>query len=481
MTAALSTLLVTLALGAVLGAQTPARARVSADPAAPPGATLMQPDNVLLIIADDFGREKLGAYGVHPSPASTPVLDALSEHGVTFTRFYTQPVCSPTRAAILTGRQAFRTGIGTSVPWFNCEASDNGCFDWPIDQEVTLPRALRATHFSVAVGKWHLSEFFSGRGFMHPIRAGFGAFSGHMQNFGGGGSPYYVWSKVQASSKGASVGVSQTYATTANVDDTLLFIDRARGRPWFVWLAFNSAHAPFHSPPAELQPVTGAGPNAPKPKQAKAMVEALDTELGRLLGSLRPAELARTWVVFLADNGPASVTVEAPYPPFGKGKPFPFEGNIHMPLIVAGPGVVAPGREADQLVHAVDVYASVCDMAGVPVPAGAAVDSVSFYDALIDTAAGSRRDVVFSERFLPNGPPPHAVNHFAVTDGRWKWGRLGNSAISTGGLSLYDLLNDSNETNNLLESPALDAEQQAALEFLMQRRVEILASHGGGL
>lgn len=435
-------------------------------------------DNVLLIIGDDFAREALSIYGIGENPAPTPVLEALAAAGVVFDNAYSQMVCSPTRAAMLTGRHAARTGIGTSVPWKNCGSSDNGCFDLEPDAEFTLPEALRPTHASGAFGKWHLSTYRDGRGWMHPIRTGFQRFAGAKQNLGGAaGSPtlYFEWEKNEAFPTGAKQFTSTTYATTDNVDDALDFIERRGDQPWFTWLAFNAAHTPFHAPPPELQPITQATPESGDPKKQRAMIEAMDTEIGRLLSTIRPAVLNRTWVIFLADNGPPPGAL----PPHlqDKAKPNPWEANIHVPMIVAGPGLVAPGRSVEHLVHVVDVFATVCEMAGRPVP-DTAVDSVSFLDYLLDPTAPPRRTVTLSERHKPNGFGPSTLEQWAVTDGRWKLGRYGGGLVVPGGpgnLSFYDLLNDPDETTDLLDGPALDAEQQAAYDALLAAREQILA------
>ncbi|GJM21386.1 MAG: N-acetylgalactosamine-6-sulfatase [Planctomycetota bacterium] len=455
------------------------------EPRVPAPRAERQPDNVLLIIGDDFAREAMAIYGVGENPAHTPVLDAIAGAGVVFENAYSQMVCSPTRAAMLTGRHAARTGIGTSVPWKQCQTSNNGCFELDLNESVTLPMALRGTHRSGAFGKWHLSTYRDGRGWMHPIDAGFDWFLGAKQNLGGSAADpqvYFEWEKNVASRDGAHQFTARNYATTDNVDDALQFIERQGQQPWFTWLAFNAAHTPFHAPPAELQPLTQATPESPNSELQRAMIEAMDTEIGRLLTTLRPAVLKRTWVIFLADNGPPPSSLPLPLPAVVKAKPNPWEANIHVPMIVAGPGLVAPGRGVEHLVHVVDVYATVCELAGRPVPESAS-DSVSFVDYLVDPSAPARRGVSFSERHRPNGFGPYTLEQWAVTDGRWKLGKYGAGGISPGGgggpltgLSFYDLLNDPDETIDLLNGPPLSPEQESALQALLDERDAILAA-----
>jgi arylsulfatase len=142
-------------------------------------------DNVLLIIGDDLGVDRIRSYAEaipNAVPAPTIGIDYVGDHGVRFTRAYAQQVCAPTRAAILTGRHGFRTGIGTGIPWAGCEQSNNGCFQWDKDSVTTLAQALGETHATAAFGKWHLSTMDDGAGWQHPIDVGFDFFSGAPQN-----------------------------------------------------------------------------------------------------------------------------------------------------------------------------------------------------------------------------------------------------------------------------------------------------------
>ncbi|MFG0318573.1 MAG: sulfatase-like hydrolase/transferase, partial [Planctomycetota bacterium JB042] len=243
-----------------------------------------------------------------------------------------------------------------------------------------------------------------------PNDAGWGHYAGAIDNLSARASNgYYDWQKVVD----GTVTMSTTYATTDTVDDAVEWI-AAAAEPWLCQVSFHAAHHPWEAPPPELctEDLTAAPPasEAPRPYY-KAMIEAMDAELGRLLASIPPDVRQRTTVVFLGDNGtPAPVAV----PPLGPGnaKGTLFEGGIRVPMIVTGPHVASPGSEAEAFVHAVDLFATVADVAGVPLGTtypDVLFDGRSILPSLADPTAPSQRTHVFSERFFPNldgGLPP---------------------------------------------------------------------------
>jgi hypothetical protein len=201
---------------------------------------------------------------------------------------------------------------------------------------------------------------------------------------------------------------STRYALTEQVDDALAWILGGSG-PWLCYVAFNSIHAPLHAPPDELHGVdlTPTGdPTKDSRAMLDAMVEALDTEIGRLLAGLGP-ELDDTTVVFLGDNGTPGQFTLAPFDP-AHGKATMHEGGLQVPLIVAGPRVAVPGAECAALVHASDVFATVAELAGVDPtdvqPPGTVLDSISLVPWLEDPGRPSARDTLVAEFFFPNGP-----------------------------------------------------------------------------
>jgi arylsulfatase A-like enzyme len=417
-----------------------------------PAAGREPPANVLVLLADDLGAERIEAYGDLGWPhGPTPVLNALAASGVLFRNAYANPVCSPTRTAALTGRYAFRTGIGTSIGWQNPESFQ------PDPALLTLPERVRRTHHTAAIGKWHLAveEAAGGDGFMHPIRFGFDQ---HLGNIEGKLDDYDAFEKNIASAAGHRQVFTRRYATTDEVDDALAVIERLGETPWFVWLAFHAPHSPFDLPPDDLITLN-VSESSSQPLKHRALVEAMDTEIGRLLDSIDPAVLARTWIVFMGDNGTAGVALG----PLATGKSTVYELGIHVPLIVAGPGVAEPGREVTALVDATDLYATVLDMIGQP-PAPQATDSVSFYPHLVDAHAAPARSWSYSAIHRPNGFGPYDVHRRAIRGERYKLIRRLTTSSFPPAVQFFDLWNDPRETMNLF--PNLNAEQQAVFDEL---------------
>jgi arylsulfatase A-like enzyme len=391
--------------------------------------------NILLIIADDYGADSSELYNSTANGAAlppTPNLAALAQSGVVFSRAYAHPVCSPTRACILTGRHGFRTGVGDVVLAGSAVLSA---------AEFTLPEAFAAgapEYHLAQFGKWHLAN---GPG--TPLTVGdWTNFAGSLH---GAIASYTNWMKTV---NGTSFSTTN-YATTDLVNDAVTWIQARGTNPWMAWLAFNAGHTPLHKPPASLAPtyawLPGTTPhiNNNPGLYFDAMIEALDTEIGRLLTAVNPTN---THVIFLGDNGSTANTLQPPYPA-GRGKDTLYEGGIKVPLIIAGPAVAQPGRTNATPVHAVDLFSTLLELAGVNVttalPATTTLDSRSFLAALQSTNQLSRR--VYAELF--NTTTPSANDGRALRDDRYKL-----IQFSTGAEAFYDLLSDPYETTNLVAS-----------------------------
>lgn len=417
-----------------------------------------QRPNLLVVLADDVGVDQFAAYGEHPAPAHTPRIDQLAAEGLLFRNTWVAPGCSPTRALILTGRQGHRTGIGRAIGF---EPSPGNEVELSTD-EVSLADVLAPVYRTAALGKWHLS-LADQSGLSHPLLLGFEHHAGAISNFTSvNGDTFFDFSKAV---DGVAVE-TQAYATSDTVDDALALIDGFGDDPWFVWLAFHAAHAPYHAPPADLHTAALPAEVWQDPvAHMQAMVEALDSELGRLLDGLDPQVAARTVVVFLGDNGtPGSVTT-APFDP-DHGKTELYEGGVNVPLILAGPGVPA-GAVCEGLVSGADLFATLAELAGLPVPAGGE-DSLSLAPYLADPGRASLRPWVYAEKFAPNGPGPYVNVERAARDGRHKLIVDFDDQPEPVSVELYDLQADPFEQDDLLAQPAgLTAAQQLAFERLM--------------
>ncbi|MFT5052983.1 MAG: arylsulfatase B, partial [Chlamydiales bacterium] len=325
--------------------------------------------------------------------------------------------------------------------------------------ELTLPELLQPTHSTAALGKWHLANGFT-QGSTHPQDSGFDYHAGSIFNLRnsqpGGPGPsglYYDWDK----SVNGVVQRETTYATTDTVDDALRAM-QALPEPWFIWVAFNAPHTPFHKPPGHLH--TYSLPNTPAVTPVvhmKAMAEAMDTEMGRLLEDV---DYSETTIIFLGDNGTASDATSAPNDS-ERAKATLYQGGVHIPLIVAGARVTRPGSECSGLVNLTDMYATVSDLAGY---GGRARDGVSVVPYLSDPHQPSLRDFVYAERFAPNGGYPYERFGRAIRGERYKLidRRLLHER------EFYDLLQDPLELTDLLQG-SLNTDQRVALRDLEQK------------
>ncbi|MCP5043276.1 MAG: sulfatase-like hydrolase/transferase [bacterium] len=456
-----------------------------------------RPPNILLVIADDVGVDQVAAYREGAAPANTPNIDALAARGVLFRNVWANPVCSSTRATILTGRYGFRTGVGFVARW-GAQLRD---------RETTVAELLvrhpTAPYGTAAFGKWHLA---AGRAwesdakiFSAPIRAGFSRFRGVFKNIV---DSYTHWHEVAVSE--VRVGeinaehprFNTRYNTSEIVDEAAAWIRGFEAErpdaPWFVWLAFNAAHQPFHKPPRSLHTVDLDAPsvsceNPPPFEQPQhlrpcyqAMIEAMDTELGRLLErELDPESLARTTVIFVGDNGSAKGAVLDPRLR-GRMKGTPYEGGINVPLVVAGSGVeAAGGRESEVLVNTTDLFGAVLELAGMDaagsVPSHFAngqpvvLDSIALLAVLASpdiAPAAHPRQFAYAELFKRGEPDPRWPVARAVRDAYGY--KLIRFVEGVGREELYDLSRDPFEEHNLL-GLGLDAAAAAALETLRTR------------
>jgi arylsulfatase B len=394
------------------------------------------PKNILLIIADDYGVDSSALYNSTANGATlppTPNIQSLVANGVVFRNAYANPVCSPTRACILTGQHGFRTGIGDIV--------DNGVS--LTTAAFTLSEALTAAatgHAMAQFGKWHLA---SGPNSPRLI----GGWTNFAGNLVGAIGNYSNWNKTV---NGISTAGNTNYATTDLVNDAVSWINARGTNSWFVWAAFNAPHAPYHSPPPSLCPSYPSNTLTNNRRRFEAMTEAMDTEIGRLLAAV---DRANTHVIFIGDNGTPGSVIAPPYSA-SRGKDTLYEGGIHVPLILSGPDVVSPNRTNDTPVNAVDLFATILELAGTSpaaaVPSNVKIDSQSLAPLLTGTNTVLRR--AYSEVF--GASVAANVGGRALRDSRYKLIRFNNGMDE-----FYDLQADPYEVTNLLAT--MTTEQRA--------------------
>ncbi|HYP91116.1 MAG TPA: sulfatase-like hydrolase/transferase, partial [Polyangiaceae bacterium] len=410
--------------------------------------------NVLLIIADDWGAEASSLYpelngtsGAVPAPS----VEALAQNGLVFDNAWASPACSMTRGTIVSGLYGYRTGV-TSV----------GAV-LPTDTVTLFDRiTAESPDYSQAFfGKYHL-----GGGSFDP-RAG-GAFADsakilqHVRDLGipnyrgilgGALTDYYSWNIYDIN--GPAVPTT-AYATTVLTDIAIEHIheqETARpGKPWFVYQAYNAPHAanggnsPYQVPPPYLHSVDLSSVGNPAPGTSatnvpvyKANIQALDTEIGRLL---KEVDLEKTTVIFIGDNGtPAEVKDTGAHIRGSKGAAY--EGGVRVPFVVAGAGVTRRGRE-DDLVVTTDLFATILSLTGIDV--SHVNNSYSIKPLLSDETASSGREYSFSE--TSSGT---SNRRYGLKDKRYKL------VSNLGKRELYDLATDPQETTDLYAKPAYAA------------------------
>jgi len=396
--------------------------------------------NIVFILADDLGINDLRCYG--RVEHNTPNLDRLAREGMRFTASYcAQPICSPSRAAILTGKAPARLHLTTFLPG-RADAPSQKLLHPKINQqlplaETTLAEALKKQGYATAcIGKWHLG----GKGFL-PTDQGFD-----------------LYHPGQANTKaGENEGGKGEYGLTRAA---IGFIETNRTRPFFLYLPHNSPHIPYTAKPE----LVAKNASAFEPVYA-AMIETLDDTVGLLVKKLDDLGLrTNTIVIFTSDNGGLHVpelahTNITHNAPFRAGKGFLYEGGVRVPLIVRWPGRVPEGKVIDWPVMNTSWFATLLQLAGAPTPRD--TDAESFAPLLLSGIPGpgvllSPGGRISISQRLPVKPRPlfwhfpHYTNQGsrpggAVRDGDWKL----IEHYDTGRAELYNLASDVGETNNL--------------------------------
>ncbi|MGJ8644753.1 MAG: sulfatase-like hydrolase/transferase [Luteolibacter sp.] len=403
--------------------------------------------NILLLIVDDWGIDSSPLDNdTTRNPGTTfpamPNFEALAARGVRFTSAYAQPTCAPTRASIITGRFAFRHGIGTP-----------GGANLPAS-ELTLPEIFTATESPYALasfGKWHL-----GGGDNGPSEiGGWPHFAGILR---GGVDDYYDWSKTT----NGVTKKSTAYTTTDQVNDTLAFIKSNSEKPWFAWVGFNAPHTPFHNPPENLHTKGKTSVEKSNRTAYEAALEALDAELGRILSSV---DLENTHIILIGDNGTPGQVVQAPFDrTHSKGSLF--QGGIHVPLVIASPDIAAPGTVSEPT-HCVDLFSTILEMAGIDLSAATnTLDSCSLLPLIGGQTTPNRTAV--SEQFgniRGGGSEGRAIISALHPD--YKLIAYGDpTAAPVSKYLIFDISTDPNEQSALTAPPETTAPHFAAWETL---------------
>jgi arylsulfatase A-like enzyme len=412
--------------------------------------------NIVYIVSDDMGWKDVGYHG---SDIKTPNLDRLAAEGVKLEQFYAQPMCTPSRAALMTGRYPHRYGLQTLV------IPSAGTYGLPTDEWI-LPQALKEAGYRTAiVGKWHLGHadkkyWPRQRGFDYQ----YGPLLGEIDYFthDAHGTRDWFRNNEPLDEKG--------YVTTLIGDDAVKQIEaQDTATPLFLYVTFTAPHAPYQAPQNDLDRY--AAIKDPSRRAYAAMITAMDDEIGRIVAALDKRKMRdNTLVVFQNDNGgPRSAkftgevdmsksTIPADNGPYRDGKGTLYEGGTRVPAVANWPGHIKPGSVVSGSIHTVDMYPTLVKLAGASTAKAKPLDGVDVWPALAEGKPSPRDEVVYDVE------PFRA----AIRKGDWKlvWRTTLPSSIE-----LFDLAHDPGEKTNLADkNPAKVAE--------LQQRIQALAAGG---
>ena len=405
--------------------------------AASPAADTTRPPNFLFILADDLGTAPVSAYG--GDYYHTPAIDSLARDGLKFTDAYAAcPVCSPTRASLMTGQYPARTHVTDFIPGAPFPRTRLTQPDWqkflPLTATTIAEVLAQRGYVTALFGKWHLA-----RGYFPPESVAEGP---DRQGF----AETFITQKP----KNGDDPEADAHNVGTITSHALDFLARHRDQPFFLELSHNSIHAPVMAPRALVEKYRKK-PGADQPRNnpvIAAMMEDLDDSVARVLAQVDALGLRdRTVVIFYGDNG--GLLADAAQAPWRGGKAQLYEGGIRVPLLVRWPGVIAPGRVSYAPVTTVDFFPTFLELAGAPAPRGVPLDGVSLAGLWQGRPAPAREAIFW------HYPHYHSAGSGgpggAVRAGDWKLIEYYEYTLTQTGRApeLYNLRSDPGETQNL--------------------------------
>ncbi len=411
--------------------------------------------NIVYIVADDLGWKDVGYHG---SDIKTPNIDKLAEDGARLEQFYAQPMCTPTRGALMTGRYPFRYGLQTLV------IPSAHTWGLPTD-EYLLPQALKDAGYETAiVGKWHLGHadpkyWPRQRGFDYqygPMLGEIDYFT-HEQH---GVTDWYLNNKVVKEPGYSTILLGNAAVKLIDGHNTAV--------PLYLYLAFNAPHAPYQAPQEYLDQYKNIAD--PSRRAYAASITAMDDEIGRVVAALKQKGMRdNTIIIFQSDNGGtrnamfsgeqdmSKVTIPCDNGPYRDGKGTLYEGGTRVPALVNWPGHIKPGTVVDGIIHVVDTYPTLVDLAGGSLDKSKQpLDGIDMWATISQGKPSPRTEVIYNIEPFRAG----------VREGDWKlvWRTPLPQVVE-----LYNLAQDPGEKNNLA---AQYPEKVAAL----QKRANELAA-----
>ena len=388
------------------------------------GSEILRP-NVVLILADDLGFGDLGVHGSESIP--TPHIDKLASQGVQFLNAYvTAASCSPSRAGLLTGAYQQRYGFEFNT----AGAAVTERFSRGLDPAaVTLAEVLKLAGYKTGMfGKWHLGT----RTHLHPMSRGFDEFYGFLA----GAHSFFPVARAEPDHstilRGHMPIAEAEYLTDAIAREAVAFIDSANDTPFFAYVPFNAVHTPIEASDIYLKRF--ANVVDPQQRAYNAMTSALDDAVGSILRAIQDRGLEeKTLVVFVNDNGGPIYTGVQSNGDLKLGKLFLFEGGIRVPMFAKLPGVIGVATTFEPMVSTLDLFPTICQMAGIDLTAVQNLDGTDLAPFLSE----GNESVPHEELFWSNGPST------AMRTGKWKL------VQSNGSTWLFDLSNDPGERRDL--------------------------------
>lgn len=425
--------------------------------AAPAAAQAASRPNIVYILADDQGWKDVGFHG---SDIRTPALDSLARTGARLEQFYAQPMCTPTRAALMTGRYPHRYGLQTIV------IPSNGKYGLATD-EYLLPEALKEAGYRTAiVGKWHLGHadrkyWPNQRGFDHQ----YGPLLGEIDYFTHSAHNTRDWFRNNEPVR------EEGYVTNLIGSEAVKLVEGHDPKvPLFLYLAFTAPHAPYQAPQEYLDRYVHVAD--PSRRAYAAMITAMDDEIARVLAALEKKKIREnTIVVFQSDNGGprdakftgevdmSKSTIPADNGPFRDGKAMLYEGGTRVAALLNWPGRVKPGTVVDEPMHIVDMYPTLAALAGASIAKCKPLDGLNVWPAIAEGKPSPRTEVVYDiEPFRA-----------ALRRGPWK---LVWQATLPSRTELFNLAEDPSEKTDLAaKNPQKVAELKARVEELARTAV----------
>ena len=404
--------------------------------------TAATPPNVIVILVDDMGQTDLSCYGSRFY--ETPHIDQLAKDGVRFANGYSAcTVCSPTRAALLTGKYPARLHLTDWIAGHDRPKAKLKIPDWqkflPFE-EITLAEQFKAAGYATAsIGKWHLTPGLKeGDEAYYPEKHGFDL---NVGGYARGQPPsYHAPYKIPTLTEGPP----GEFLTDREAAEAVKFIEANKEKPFFLYLPHYAVHTPLGGKPDVIAKYQAKAAKLPDLKQKNAtyaaLVESVDDSVGTIRAALKRLKLdEHTIIVFTADNGGLLPVTDNS--PFRVGKGSAYEGGVRVPLIFHAPGVTKPGTVDTTPAMTIDLYPTVLELAGVK-PLQSLVDGISLAPLLKSGAKPDRAEIFWH---YPHYHPGGATPYSAVRSGDFRLVHF----YEDGRDELYDLANDVGETKDL--------------------------------